>query len=49
MNNLIEYNNIDHTNDIDCEQARLILRFYTKETFYYKTLNSMLRTTMNIK
>ena len=44
-NNIIEYKLINHEKEVENEkQARKIISFYVRESFYYQILNSMLRT-----
>jgi hypothetical protein len=45
MKNYQDYQSIDHISPIREEhQAKEIINFYVKESFYYQILNSMLRT-----
>ena len=43
--NIIDYGKIDHTKHIEnVDQARKIVSFYVRESFYYQIVNSLLRT-----
>ena len=44
-NNIQDYMKIDHFRSMaSLDQAKLIIQFYVRESFYYQVLNSMLRT-----